>query len=195
MSIIGYDPDFRRLERGVNNIFDVFASGNTYNCLTSLTFYPRSPRPLHAAFFQDLNATPRSIFGRGATASGWAPSIDVTETDKDLVIHAELPNSFFALLWTLSSYFLLSQQGVPKDKVKLDIREQQLIISGNHEENQDYNQGSARVRERRYGAFSRTIPLPQNIKADDTQAKFDQGVLEVRVPKTEATGGRSIIIQ
>ncbi|RUP44406.1 HSP20-like chaperone [Jimgerdemannia flammicorona] len=150
MSIIGYDPDFRRLERGVNNIFD--------------------------AFFQDLNATPRSMFGRGATASGWAPSIDVTETDKDLVIHAELP-------------------GVPKDKVKLDIREQQLIISGNHEENQDYNQGSARVRERRYGAFSRTIPLPQNIKADDTQAKFDQGVLEVRVPKTEATGGRSIIIQ
>ncbi|RUS24417.1 HSP20-like chaperone [Jimgerdemannia flammicorona] len=75
------------------------------------------------------------------------------------------------------------------------IRDNHLIISGNHEENQDYNQGSARVRERRYGAFSRTIPLPHNVKTDDTQAKFDQGVLEVRVPKTEVTEGKKITIQ
>ncbi|RUP46134.1 HSP20-like chaperone [Jimgerdemannia flammicorona] len=150
MSIIGYDPDFRSLERSVNRIFD------------------------------DLNVTPRSRSGRSAsslaTPGVWAPSVDVTETDKDLVIHAELP-------------------GVPKDKVKLDIRDNHLIISGNHEENQDYNQGSARVRERRYGAFSRTIPLPHNVKTDDTQAKFDQGVLEVCVPKTEVTEGKKITIQ
>ena len=98
------------------------------------------------------------------TAQRWVPAMDLAETDDHLVLRADLP-------------------GLDKDDVKIEIKDGVLTLSGErkaeHEERRD---GYHRV-ERAYGGFSRSLSLPQGIDADQVQADFDKGVLEVRIPK------------
>ncbi|RUP15925.1 HSP20-like chaperone [Jimgerdemannia flammicorona] len=154
MSLVSHDPEFFRLEDNLNRIFNDVFQGLSIN-----------PRP--------------TTLARGSapgTTGSWVPTVDVTETDKEYVVHTELP-------------------GVPKENVKIDLRDNRLVISGEHEQQKECKEGSARIRERRFGSFSRTIPLPRNVKADEVQAKFDQGVLEVHLPKSEHNEGKSITVQ
>jgi HSP20 family protein len=105
----------------------------------------------------------------------WHPVCDVKENDKELTVHAELP-------------------GVEKDKVKLDINQNILTISGERnvvgrKENDRYH-----ATERTYGYFSRSIALPDGVDPSTINATFKDGVLEVVVPKpTKAVSGRTNI--
>jgi HSP20 family protein len=105
--------------------------------------------------------------GRGTPgARRWVPAMDLAETDDQLVLRADLP-------------------GLDRDDVDIEIKDSVLTISGEreteHEENVD---GYHRV-ERASGSFSRSLTLPQGISADAISADFDNGVLEVRIPKPE----------
>ena len=99
----------------------------------------------------------------GATAR-WVPAMDLAETDEHLVLTVDLP-------------------GIAKDDVTIEVKDDVLTVSGErkaeHEERKD---GYHRV-ERAYGSFSRSLSLPQGIDADQVEANFDKGVLEVRIPK------------
>jgi HSP20 family protein len=118
-------------------------------------------------FQSDIDRVFDAFFG-ARTANGttrrWVPAMDLVETDDHLVLRADLP-------------------GLDKEDVEIEVKDGVLIISGERRtEHEDSADGYHRV-ERAYGRFSRSLSLPQGIDADQVQADFDKGVLEVRIPK------------
>jgi len=118
-------------------------------------------------FQSDIDRVFDAFFG-GRTANGttrrWVPAMDLVETDDHLVLRADLP-------------------GLDKEDVEIEVKDGVLTISGERRaEHEDSADGYHRV-ERAYGRFSRSLSLPQGIDADQVQASFDKGVLEVRIPK------------
>jgi HSP20 family protein len=97
-------------------------------------------------------------FGSG----GLMPAIDVEETDKEVVVTAELP-------------------GVTEKDIHVDLTGDMLTIKGEKKTEQESDNG--RRKERRYGAFERSIQLPFEVKDGDVDAKFSNGVLTIRAPK------------
>jgi HSP20 family protein len=99
--------------------------------------------------------------GRGRQGGGqltqWAPAVDVLTKDADLVIRAELP-------------------GLKQEDVDITLQNGVLTISGEEEERGNYH-----VRERRYGSFRRSMTLPEGTDESKVHARFQDGVLEVRV--------------
>jgi HSP20 family protein len=119
----------------------------------------------------------RDVPGLGSWAAEmWAPEIDVFQKGDQLFIKADLP-------------------GLNKNDIKIDITDEAITIQGErkseHEEKREgYYQG-----ERRYGSFSRVIPLPAGAMADQARATFRDGVLEISMPSPPAsTRGRRLQI-
>ena len=92
----------------------------------------------------------------------WAPALDVVHEDGDLLIRAELP-------------------GVKREDVELTFHERVLTISGERRAQQPKAGSGYLVRERRYGPFRRSLVLPHNVQEDQISARFEDGVLEVRL--------------
>src|SRR5436190_15332746 len=117
----------------------------------------------------EVNRIFDTFFG-GRPANGgqrrWVPAMDLTETDDHLVLRADLP-------------------GLDKDDVKIEVTDGVLTISGERKaEQEERTDGFYRV-ERAFGAFSRSMSLPEHVDAEKVTANFDKGVLEVRIPKPE----------
>ncbi|CAG8626659.1 22061_t:CDS:2 [Gigaspora rosea] len=108
--------------------------------------------------------------------NNWFPPLDLHESEKEFVVNAELP-------------------GLTKKQVNVDVREDTLVISGETKRDEKYKEGNTHVQERRYGSFTRAISLPRNVKVNDITAKFENGILEVKLPKDEKSAGRKITIQ
>ena len=114
----------------------------------------------------DLNRVFDTFFGGRTQNAGqrWIPAMDLVETDDHLVLKADLP-------------------GLDADDVEIEVKDGVLTVSGERKtEHEDSSNGYHRV-ERSYGRFSRSLSLPQGVQADQVQAEFDKGVLEVRIPK------------
>ncbi|RIB02952.1 HSP20-like chaperone [Gigaspora rosea] len=129
-------------------------------------------------FFKDLNIERQSGNNNsrsGSSRTNWAPPLDVHESEKEYSVNAELP-------------------GVTKEQINLDVRENTLIISGETKKDEKYKEGNTHIQERRYGSFTRTITLPRNVKTGDITAKFENGILEVKLPKDESAA-KKISIQ
>lgn len=92
----------------------------------------------------------------------WAPAVDVLTKDNDLMIRAELP-------------------GVKPEDVDITLQDGVLTISGEHKADQAEERGGYHVRERRYGAFRRSVALPEGTDESKIHARFENGVLEVTV--------------
>lgn len=105
----------------------------------------------------------------------WRPACDVRETDKQLIVHAELP-------------------GVNKDDVKLEVQNDMLLLSGERKlEKRDENEKYHRI-ERTYGKFTRSLPLPPGVDVSNINANFENGILEVVINKPESLGGKPLTI-
>jgi HSP20 family protein len=126
------------------------------------------PDPIH--LFAELIRDP--FGGRGPlgswfgdfSASEFQPRIDVTDEGDALRVVAELP-------------------GMTRDDVELEVVEDMLIISGEKRlESTSEEQGCYRV-ERSFGHFQRAVPLPAGVDLDRAEARFENGVLTLRVPK------------
>jgi HSP20 family protein len=113
--------------------------------------------------FEDFFGTGRLSTERpGPLPEGWWPAIDVFQRDGKLFVKADVP-------------------GLNKDDIKVELRDDQLTISGERKsESERSEQGYYRC-ERSCGSFSRTIALPEGAKPDTAAASFDNGVLEVTV--------------
>jgi HSP20 family protein len=99
-----------------------------------------------------------------ATSRRWIPAMDLVETEDHLVLRGDLP-------------------GMTEDDVNIEIKDNVLTVSGDREaEHEDKGEGYHRV-ERSFGSFSRSLSLPHGIDPEKVDAKFDNGVLEVRIPK------------
>jgi HSP20 family protein len=92
----------------------------------------------------------------------WAPAVDATAKDGNLVIRAELP-------------------GVKPEDVDISLHGNVLTISGERKAEQEEERGGYYIRERRYGSFSRSFTLPQGTDESKVRARFEHGVLEVTV--------------
>lgn len=115
-------------------------------------------------------AEPRSYAGAPATSGTgggmgamW-PSLDVEETDQAYTITAELPGMD------------------PKD-VHLDLKDNALTLSGEKRSERHEGDGGRRYSERSFGRFERTVPFPAEIDADKVEARCDNGVLTITLPK------------
>jgi HSP20 family protein len=99
----------------------------------------------------------------GRERSWTLPAIDVVRDDGHFVVHAELP-------------------GIKPEEVKIEVEDDILTVSGEHEERKDQKDKHYVRRERRYGSFSRSIALPPGIDAGKIKAKTHDGVVEVTIP-------------
>ena len=108
----------------------------------------------------------------------FVPDVDVTETDTELRVIAELP-------------------GMEEKDLEVTYLDGGLSIRGEKREQHEEQRGRYYHFERQFGAFERTIPLPPGLNADKAKALFKKGVLEITVPKTEQarSSKKSIPIQ
>lgn len=104
--------------------------------------------------------------GNDVRARRWIPAMDVVESDDHLVLRADLP-------------------GITEDDIEIEIKDNVLTVSGERKvEDEKRDEGYYRV-ERAFGSFSRSLTLPEGVKADDVSASFDKGVLAISIPKPE----------
>lgn len=102
----------------------------------------------------------------------YTPALDLEENDNAYMIYADLP-------------------GMKKGDIKLDFNNNVLTISG---ERLRETKGEGKFTERVYGKFQRNLSLPSQVNADKIQAHFEDGVLEITVPKAEGARSHSIKI-
>lgn len=107
-------------------------------------------------------------------AAGWSPVVDIEEQDDGYVLEAELP-------------------GVKREDVNIELVGNELAITGEIKERE--HKGAVRRQTRRTGRFEYRVRLPDEVDAAKIVASLDQGVLTVRVPKSERAERRKIEIK
>ena len=108
---------------------------------------------------------PRTFEANGNRALDWAPSVDISETDTEYLIRAELP-------------------AVKKEDVRITLDDATLTISGERRQKTEEKKEKMHRVETVYGKFSRSFVLPDNADADSIRAESKDGVITVHVAKT-----------
>jgi HSP20 family protein len=107
-----------------------------------------------------------SAFGPALRQMPAAPKIDVSETDNEIQITAEMP-------------------GIDQNDVEVLLEDDRLIIRGEKKEEREDKDRNYHVRERVQGAFSRTLPLPFAPDPNQVKAEFRNGVMTITIPKPQ----------
>jgi HSP20 family protein len=116
--------------------------------------------PVLAAPFRLMDELIRST-GNGNRVTGFTPLVDVHETEDEYLVKVDLP-------------------GVKADDVNVEVNENVLSISGSRVADET---GQTQLVERPYGSFVRTLTLPRGVDSDSIEAGYQDGVLELRIPK------------
>jgi HSP20 family protein len=115
------------------------------------------------------------VGGNGPSLRRWVPAMDLVETEDHFILRADLP-------------------GLTDKDVSIELEDNVLTVSGERQaEHEETKQGYFRV-ERATGRFSRSLTLPEGVDAESVQASFENGVLEVRIPKPEERKPRKVAI-
>lgn len=96
--------------------------------------------------------------------SGWTPSADLIENDDAYVLEMELP-------------------GFSRDDIELTVERNVLTVSGQRSAEEETENVTYHLRERGTARFSRSFALPRSMNAEGVEARFDNGVLTVTLPK------------
>lgn len=131
------ENSFGRLQKEVGRVFDSFARGFPLEEMTR---------------------------GEGFPFGGFAPRVDVTESDDQLMVAAELP-------------------GVPEDAIEISLRGNVLCIKGEKKSESEDKNKDCHVLERSYGMFERLISLPFDPSGAEPDATFRDGVLHIKIAK------------
>jgi HSP20 family protein len=113
-------------------------------------------------------------FGNGK--ADLLPSMDVTETDKQIEITSELP-------------------GLEEKDVQINVADNLLTIRGEKKAEKEEKDKDYRLIERSYGSFERTLELPDGVNTDAIQASIAKGVLKVTVPKPAPAQSKKIDVK
>ena len=106
----------------------------------------------------------------------WAPAVDIQENEKEFLVKADLPD-------------------VKKEDLKIELQDGMLSIAGERKhETEEQGKKFHRV-ERQYGQFMRRFSLPSDVDAGKVQADFNNGVLNVRLPKASNVKPKSVAIK
>lgn len=106
----------------------------------------------------------------------WSPAVDISETDQTFVVHVEAP-------------------GMERKDLELSLRGRILLIKGKkRKEREEKNKSHYRI-ERKYGAFSRSLELPDEVDVDKLEARYKDGVLTISIPKMKDLDVRKIEVK
>lgn len=123
-----------------------------------------------------MTSVPRGFSEEEMASGGWAPSVDIYESETEIVLEAELP-------------------GMARDEFEVSIENNVITLKGERKfERKDDGDNYHRV-ERAYGAFTRSFSLPRSVVANETTADFKNGVLRVSLPKKEEAKARKIEVK
>ncbi len=113
---------------------------------------------------------------RGEEMDVRAPTVDVYEEKDDIVVKVELP-------------------GMDKNNIEVNLTDHTLTIKGEKKKEEEVKNENYYRTERSYGTFLRTLELPKDVHTDKVKAIFKNGILEVRMPKTEEAKAKEIKVK
>jgi HSP20 family protein len=122
-----------------------------------------------------MGLLPRTA-GQTEAAATWSPAVDIYETDKEIVLKAELPD-------------------IKQEDIRVSVDNNRLSITGERKFESEVKRENYHRIERSYGTFARTFTLPPTVDLDNIRAEYKQGVLTVSLPKREVAQGKNIAIQ
>ncbi len=130
----------------------------------------------------DIQDNINKVFGnylsaRGGQAKviGWMPPVDITESENEFLIKADIP-------------------GMKKEDIKISLDDNTLTISGERKEEKEEKGKNFVKKEKAFGSFMRSFALPHSVDAKGIKASYKEGVLSVNVPKSEESKPREIKI-
>jgi HSP20 family protein len=107
----------------------------------------------------------------------FTPRVDISEDDKNIYLHAELP-------------------GIAKEDVKVSVNEERILTLKGEKNRKETVENKNFVRiERNYGSFTRSFVLPENVNFEAVEAKFENGVLEVTLPKIAPVKPKEVSVE
>jgi HSP20 family protein len=148
------------------------ASGLEPGGLATLADFRNEMNRLFEGFFSRPMATLPSWF-ETAEPGQWLPAIDLSETDTQIHVRAELP-------------------GIDPKDVDVSVSEDRLVISGEKKSSKEQTGEGWMHRESHYGSFSRSIPLPEPVEPSKVTARSDKGVLMVELTKAPSSASRKV---
>lgn len=123
-------------------------------------FVPTSFSNLVDRFFND------SLGRSGGSAYSFVPKVDIVENSNAYEIQVAVP-------------------GVKKEDFKIDLNDNVLTISGERKFTKEKKENNLHSIETQYGSFGRSFSLPENVDASKIDAKYNDGILEITIPKDE----------
>lgn len=105
----------------------------------------------------------------------FSPSVDMYDKKDEVVVKAEIP-------------------GISKENISISVNEDVLTIKGELKKEEEIKEEDYYYCERRFGSFSRVLSLPSKIKTDKIKATFENGVLEIHMPKAEGAKQKEVKI-
>ena len=153
--------------------------------MATLTQRPSGARPVarHQDPFDQIFESMMPAFFRpvrmnelAAERLGTKPSIDILDRENEILVRAEVP-------------------GVKKEDLSIEVQGNQLFLSGRHEDESEQEQGNYLYRERRFGSFTRSIQLPEDVDGDKVKASCQDGILEITLPKAETAKRKKISVE
>jgi HSP20 family protein len=131
-------------------------------------------------WFEDAFRRPLAFFGhpvmRFSEAEEIVPTVDILESNGDIVVKAELP-------------------GVKKEDIDVTLTEDTITISGEKKKEEEVKKKDYYRYESSYGSFCRTFSLPAEVQSGKAKTKMKDGVLEIRIPKTEAEKKKEVKVK
>jgi|SRR3990172_10565151 len=106
----------------------------------------------------------------------WVPAADILETDKELVVKVDLP-------------------GLTKNEINLELKDNSLVIRGERKMAEGMSKESFLQLERPPGSFERHFDLPYEVNSEKASARFEDGTLEIVLPKAERAIRKHITIE
>jgi HSP20 family protein len=124
--------------------------------------------------FEDVMKSPYRS-DEGLSTPSWAPAVDIYETDKEIVMKAELPE-------------------MQEKDIEIKVEDNILILSGERRMEKEVKEENYHRIERAYGSFNRSFTLPRTVDRDNIKASYKDGVLKVLLPKKEEVKPKQIKI-
>lgn len=118
----------------------------------------------------------RSPLGRSFERGDWMPAVDMSENEKQIVVHAEVP-------------------GMDAKDIDISLNGRVLTMKGERKQEQEEKEKNYYRIERKYGSFSRSFELPADVDANKVKAKYKDGVLTLNLPKTKGQSVKKIEVK
>jgi HSP20 family protein len=135
---------------------------------------------------EDMSERLNRMFARPAVRSGngkealtvadWMPTVDISETDAEYLIKAELPE-------------------IKKEDVKVTVEDGVLTLQGERRQEKEEKGKKFHRVERSYGSFVRSFTLPESVDDAEVKAEYRDGVLALHLPKTERVKPKAIDVK